>query len=147
MQLFIFYSSAVLLLFIAQYCSLICAATYVLSILHTYHTHYHKPCMLCTIVSNLFYIYLYVRVSTEGRHGQHLVHVLRKYMYICICVCRCKSMVCMYTYMCFTENTIVVCSQDSENVAVISKPLTTAMLQKILAGIYCCTVYMCIFIC
>lgn len=42
----------------------------------------------------------------------------------------------MYIYMCFTENTIVVCSQDSEDVSVISKPLTTAVLHKIFAGLY-----------
>lgn len=47
----------------------------------------------------------------------------------------------IYLYMCSTENTIVVCSQDSENVAVISKPLTTAMLHKILAGLHCSTLH------
>lgn len=35
--------------------------------------------------------------------------------------------------LCYTENTIVVCSQTAENVAVISKPLTTA-IHEILTG-------------
>lgn len=58
-------------------------------------------------------------------------------VYGCICIYILGHIWCIYMYInvfLSLENTIVVCSQDPDNVAVISKPLLTA-IQEFCTGL------------